>query len=393
MVKRLDIGVYGARGIPSTYSGYETFLTVLLPELVRRDHRVTMYCREGAVERESAHSGVSKRFLPALPTKSLSTITHGAVASLAARRAGHDVVLVVNVANAFFAPLHKWTGQSVVLNVDGQEWLRGKWGPLARRYFLQSARRARAATTGLITDSAAMGELYRDQFGASSTVIPYCWTELIPSSESILPDQYGLRAGQYFCQAGRLNPENNAVPVARAFHRSRSKMPLVILGSANYDSPVLRELKALAELDDRIRLVGHVANRSDYACIVKNAAVYVHAHSVGGVNPSLIEAMGVGAHILALGTDFNREALGVDGEYFAAFGDQLTATFDRLPDSAGEAGERSRSAAYVRVLSTYDLPSIADAYEDLLLRAAASPARRNINVATRWQGDAAAVRG
>ncbi len=238
-----------------------------------------------------------------------------------------------------------------------------------------------------------MGELYRDQFGASSTVIPYCWTELIPSSESILPDQYGLRAGQYFCQAGRLNPENNAVPVARAFHRSRSKMPLVILGSANYDSPVLRELKALAELDDRIRLVGHVANRSDYACIVKNAAVYVHAHSVGGVNPSLIEAMGVGAHILALGTDFNREALGVDGEYFAAFGDQLTATFDRLPDSAGEAGERSRSAAYVRVLSTYDLPSIADAYEDLLLRAAASPARRNINVATRWQGDAAAVRG
>src|SRR4051794_12148406 len=148
----LDIGVYGARGIPSTYSGYETFLTELLPALVDRGHRVTMYCRRGEVPPCREYLGVELIHLPAVRSKSLSTITHGFVAAAASRKRNHDVVLVVNVANAAACAIGTLTGQRVVLNTDGQEWLRGKWGRLARGVFKTSARASRFCATGLISD-------------------------------------------------------------------------------------------------------------------------------------------------------------------------------------------------------------------------------------------------
>ena len=170
----LDIGVYGARGVPSTYSGYETFLTTLLPELVRQGDSVTIYCRPGDGVDSTPWEGVQRRVLPAIPGKNLNTLSHGLVAGLAARAARHDVLLVVNVANAPFCLIGHRTGQPVVLNTDGQEWLRDKWGGVARSVFKGSARIARHCATSLIADCDAMAELYRTEFGAESTVIPYC---------------------------------------------------------------------------------------------------------------------------------------------------------------------------------------------------------------------------
>ena len=331
MVERhLNIGVYGSRGIPSTYSGYETFLTFLLPELARRGHAVTIYCRHGAVPEGPEYEGVTKRFLRSLQTKELGTLTHGALSAVAARFRNHDVVLVVNPANALFCWGATRTGQAVVLNTDGQEWLRGKWGPLGRRAFRFFASIAGRASTALISDSVAMAHVYRDEFGAESTVIPYCWTDLTTVGGESRLAQLGLEEGAFACCAGRLIPENNAVPLARAYLESGAHWPLVVLGTANYDSPVQRELSALARGDDRLRLIGHVADRSEYAALVRGAGLYFHTHSVGGINPSLVEAMGLGASILALDTPFNREALGEHGRYFGRFDDALIKEIERI---------------------------------------------------------------
>src|SRR3954451_19497438 len=100
MTDRLNVGVYGARGIPSTYSGYETFLTTLLPALAQRGHEVTMYCRRGQTAQSGRYQGVRRVVLPAIPGKQFNTLSHGAFAAVAARSRRHDVVLVVNVANA-----------------------------------------------------------------------------------------------------------------------------------------------------------------------------------------------------------------------------------------------------------------------------------------------------
>ncbi len=380
----LNIGVYGSRGIPSTYSGYETFLTVLLPELAGRGHDVTVYCRRGAVPDGPAYQGVRKRFVPSLQTKELGTLTHGALSAIVARVRRHDVVFVVNPANALFCAFATSSGQSVVLNTDGQEWIRGKWGPMGKRFFKKSAALAGAVSTALVSDSVAMAAIYRDEFGSSSTVIPYCWTGLaVAGGESKLAE-LGVEPGQFSCIAGRLIPENNAVPVARAYLDSSVSWPLLVLGTANYDSPVQRELVTLAQRDDRLRLVGHVNDRSQFAALVRSAGLYVHAHSVGGINPSLVEAMGLGALILALSTPFNREALAEAGYYFDDFGSSLTEHIERLAAAPPQAGDSHRRAAVSRAAGEFRLTDVADAVEQLLIAAADRPARSSLAIDTRW---------
>jgi glycosyltransferase involved in cell wall biosynthesis len=230
----------------------------------------------------------------------------------------------------------------------------------------------------------AMAEIYRDEFGAASTVIPYCWTGLDPTTGEGKLAQYGLTTGEYVCIAGRLIPENNAVPVTRAYLDGAAPWPLVVLGTANYDSPVQRELSALASQDPRLQLVGHVHDRAEFAAMVRGARLYVHAHSVGGINPSLVEAMGLGAFILALDTPFNREALGEAGSYFSAFGARLTEQLEAFVDQSSVVVGEQRAAARARVAREFGLDDVTDAVEQVLAAAAGARSRSSVSIDTRW---------
>jgi glycosyltransferase involved in cell wall biosynthesis len=380
----LDVGVFGARGIPSTYSGYETFLTTLLPRLADRGHRVTMYCRPGEVDGHGPYEGVRRVVLPAVPGKSLNTLSHGVVAAVRARAAGHDVLLVVNVANAPFCALNTTSGQPVLLNTDGQEWLRGKWGPRARSYFHFAARRAGRCATGLVSDCAAMARLYENEFSATSTVIPYCFPAPAFAPDRAVPASFGVEDDGFFVIAGRLNPENNIDAVATSYSASNVPLPLLVLGVANYDSPVQRRLDDLASADDRIRRVGHVDDRATFLSLLATAAAYVHAHSVGGMNPSLVEAMGVGALVVALDTPFNRETLGGAGRYFSPGCGDVAEVLRAARRAPEDERARLRSAAAARVRERFAVDDVVDAYEDALQATAAAGRRRGVRVPTKW---------
>lgn len=380
----LDIGVFGARGIPSTYSGYETFLTVLLPDLAARGHRVTMYCRAGEVESSGSYRGVRRVVLPSVRSKQLSTLTHGFVAAARTAGARHDVLLVVNVANAGACLASRMLGSRVVLNTDGQEWLRSKWGRVARGVFLASAHLARWSATALVSDSVAMRDIYRTRFGAESTVIPYCWTEIEPAPVEDLMG-YGVERRKYFVIAGRLNPENNADAIAAAYLETDLPFPLVVLGKANYASPVSRRLEELAGTDSRLVVAGHVDNRRDYALLVCESLAYLHGHSVGGINPSLLEAMGCGARVVALDTPFNREALGDGGDYFSEPSTDLGAALDRVVDEPEKLNQARRDEAGARARTRFSRPAVIDAYERLLTSVARRDRRPVAPMPTRWR--------
>lgn len=379
---RLDIGVYGARGIPSTYGGYETFLTVMLPELARRGHRVTAYCRRGHLESAEPFEGVNRVVLPAIGSHYLETLSHGAPASLVARLRCHDVVLVVNLANAPFCMLARATGQRIVLNLDGQEWLRGKWGPPARGYWLLCARLARWAAPALVADCQAMSDIYRDRFSARTSVIPYCWTGLKSAEDPLaVLEKFSVEPYRYFVVAARLNPENNVAEIAEAYVRTDARYPLLVLGAANYASPVRAAIEALSARHPSLRIGGHVADRAAFATLVSHAAAYLHGHSVGGINPSLIEAMGCGANIMALATPFNREALGSTGTYFRDF-HQL----EKLLSAAQEApAEMScRSEAQQRAREVFSVDAVVEAYENLFHLVVKRPAWATTSAVTSW---------
>jgi glycosyltransferase involved in cell wall biosynthesis len=380
----LDIGVFGARGIPSTYSGYETFLTTLLPRLAARGHSVTMYCRKGEVDAGTPFEGVRRVVLPAMAGKQLNTLSHGVVAAAYARKARHDVVLVVNVANALVCAGNTLTGQRVVLNTDGQEWLRGKWGRAARSFFRFSARASRHAATALVSDCAAMADVYRQEFGATSTVIPYCFPSASIVGDATLPEELGVEPDGYFVTGGRLNPENNVDTIAAAYAASDEPLPLLVLGTANYDSPVQRRLDRLAAGDERVRLLGHVGDRRTFLTLLARASAYAHGHSVGGMNPSLVEAMGAGALVAALDTPFNRETLGDTGSFFARDCSDVVPVLQRLRSATSAEREARRVAGMRRVHEVFGVEDVVRAYEDLLTAVAAGGRRRGVHLRTRW---------
>ncbi len=395
--RSLDIGVFGIRGIPSTYSGYETFLTALLPILAARGHRVTVYGRIGEGDDQgggdtgidtaavSSYQGVNVIPVRSLRTKQLDTITHGFACAAKARRR-HDVMFVCNVANAPVLMALRGMRVPSVLNVDGQEWLRGKWGRAGRAWFKASAYLSRAASSALVADCRAMADVYRDQFHAPSTVIPYSLPTSVAAAAAISDDEiarilapYDLTPNGYFLTGGRMVPENNIDYIAEAYHHGSRPEPLVVIGKANYDSPVVRRIQELAAHDDRIRLIGHIDDRLHFGALFRGATAYAHGHSVGGMNPSLVEAMGVGAIVAALDTPFNREVLADQGLYF----ERSHASIVDALASAAQRGPNDRQAIANRAVEEYDLDAVADAYEQLLRQAARAP-WRTVTITTRW---------
>jgi len=384
----LEIGVYGARAIPSTYSGFETFLTTLLPELAAKGHRVTMYCRRGEDGSEaSSYAGVGRVVLPAVPGKRFSTLSHGALASLVSRWSRHDVVLVVNPANSLFCWFNRLTGQPVVLNVDGQEWLRGKWGRVARRLFHFASRISGRSANALVADCRGMAEVFRDEFGAVSTVIPYCSPSFAWAPDPAVLVAQGVSPRAYLVTGGRLNPENNIDGIARAFSETDLPIPLLVLGAANYDSPVKRELERLAARDPRVRLLGHVGDRAAFLSMLNGATAYIHGHSVGGMNPSLVEAMRAGTLVVALDTVFNREVLDDAGLFFPGgigWVGELAPILEHVTHLADEESDAYRAKAVVRAEVEFALVDVVEAYDDLLRETAGSLRRTSVRIPTRW---------
>src|ERR1700722_2560073 len=196
--ERLKIGILGGRGFPSTYGGYETLVRHLARQWVADGHDVTVYCRfRENSQRQWTTEGVRCRWTPGLDSTALSTLTFGATAHIDAMLRNYDVVLVLNVANGFFLPLLKARKIPSVLNTDGIEWERGKWGKFARRVFLTGARLSARYADLLVADSEAIGEIWHEKFGVGSRYIPYGGTVTAAHRSSRI-EALGLERERFF---------------------------------------------------------------------------------------------------------------------------------------------------------------------------------------------------
>ena len=304
----------GTRGIPSGYSGYEAFAEEVGRRFVEREHEVTVYCRRALFkERPAAFLGMKMLYLPSIPTKSLGTFTHTFLSALhlVFRRA--DVAIFVNVANSPFCLITKLAGIKTALNVDGLEWLRPKWGPMGKRYFLTAAQIAKYTTHELITDAERMKEIYQEEFKADSTMIAY-GANIMTSAKPELLEPLGLKKGDYFFTACRLVPDNNVDLLIQAFLRTATTKKYAIAGGTPYASSYVTGLKEMA--NDRVRFLGHIDDQDLIRELHCNAFAYLHGHQYGGTNPTLLKALAFGNCILALNTAFNREVLGDYGMFF-----------------------------------------------------------------------------
>jgi len=393
--KQVRIAILGSRGIPHTYSGYEAFIGEVGPRLVERGHEVTVYCRKSLFsQRPKEYKGVRLIYVPSIETKTMGTLTHTLVSMCDVIFRKMDVIFVVNVANALHCLIPRVLGKAVAINVDGLDWKRDKWGPLAKTYFYLNAKNVgRICPMGVVTDAREMQRIYQEEFGTRSVSIAY-GANVETSSNSEIVRNYGLEPFGYYLIASRLVPENNADLIVREFEQTGTKRVLAIAGSANYRSEFVDRLKRTSS--DRVRFLGHVGNPDHVKELHCNAYGYIHGHRLGGTNPALLKALGYGNCILALKTAFNEEVLQDYGILFERDSGDLAKKIQLVEDHQEIAAEY-RLRAPNRIREEYTWEKITDEYEELFseLAAGQDPTRVHSNLSraagTRAQSATASV--
>lgn len=382
--RRLRIALCGARGLPHTYGGAEAFFLDLAPRLVERGHEVIVYNRRSLFrDRPKEYKGVRLLYLPSLETKSLGTPTHTLACVLDVLLRRVDVMMAVNVANAFHLIIPRLFGKKVACNVDGLDWLRDKWGPLGKRYFYWNARAVgKICPKGIVTDAYEMRRIYLEEFHTPSACIAY-GANIETSEDPEIVRRYGLEPGGYYLICSRLVPENNADVILEGFQRVRTDRLLAIAGEANYRSAFVERLQASA--GPRVRFLGHVADAAHVRELHCHCYAYLHGHQMGGTNPSLLKALGYGNLVLALRTAFNQEVLGEYGILFAN-ADELAVKLQYVEDNP-EVAARFRRRAPQRICEAYTWEHITDQYEELFLQLAAGedPTRVHSSVTAQAQ--------
>ena len=361
----MRIAILGCRGYPSTYSGYETFVGELAPRLAAKGHEVTVYCRKSLFDRRPERfQGVRLRYLPSIETKNLGTLTHTLVLVLDAVMRPYDVLFFVNPGNGFHCILPRLLGRKLAINVDGLEWTRGKWGPIARAYFKAAARCATVFCQEIVNDSLEMQRIYLEEFGVPSVFIAYGAYIETSANPGVLAE-YGLEPGEYYLIASRIIPENHPDLIVEAFSEIKTSRKLVIAGGANYQSPLMEKLKAFP--DPRVITLGHIDSNEVIKELHCNCYAYIHGHSVGGTNPSLLKSLGFGNCVLALDVPFNREVILDYGLLFRKDREDLRQKIQFL-EYHPERVEEFRRRAPQRIREAYTWEKITDQYEELFKR-------------------------
>jgi glycosyltransferase involved in cell wall biosynthesis len=307
-----SVAIIGTRGYPSYYGGFETAVRHLAPYLASQGWDVTVYGRRGATKPDdpTLDRRVHTPITWGLETKSVSTLSYGLTATIDAARKKPDVVLVMNVANGYFLPLLRARGIPSLVNVDGIEWDRAKWGRLAKLMFRTGARLTAGWGTRLVYDAKAIGARWKKDFGVDGVFIPYGGSE-----PETLPVEPGLDHRGYVLIVARFVPENTVPEFIEAARIISLRFPVVFVGSEGYGGELDERVKTLVETSDDVHWFGHISDDLRLLSLWQHAGAYFHGHSVGGTNPALVQAMACGAPVVARDTVYNREVLGEAGAF------------------------------------------------------------------------------
>lgn len=370
----MRIAFIGSRGVPARYSGVETFVEQLGARLVERGHTVTVYVRRhGDGHEGQVYRGMRLLRVAGIATKHLDTISHTLVSCLHALFRPYDVVVMSISGNSPLAFLPRLRGAKVVLNVDGSDWRRKKWGRLAQAYLHLSEWLAVHFPNATVTDSRVMHRYYQDRFGAATECIDY-GAEMPPAEDLSILQAHHIRPHQYLLLVGRLVPENCIHHLVAAYEQLDTDLQCVVVGDAPYAKQYIAELKRRGP---NVIFTGYVFAEG-YRALMHNAYAVVLCSEVGGTHPVLIEAMAAGNCVVVNDTPANLEVVGQAGiPYCGARGaESLRNVLQDLLRNPEEVA-RYRSLAIAHVRGRYSWDRVTDQYEALFVRLTDPSPRRN----------------
>jgi len=357
----MRIAFIGTRGVPANYGGFETFVEQLGARLADRGHHVAVYCRKAYYQENlDMYRGMHLVHLSSIHSKHLDSISHTALASIHSIRGGNDLAFYCGSGTSPLCWIPRLGGAKVVLNPDGLEWQRAKWGRAAQSYLRLAEHFAARLPHSIVADSNVIRDYYRETYGRDSTFVAYGADRIPRGTHKARLKSLGVEPEKYFLFVSRLEPENNAHLVVEAFERVKTDMTMMMVGDAPFANEYIAKLKSTS--DDRIKFPGAIYGE-DYDALRANAYVYVNAMEVGGTHPAILEAMGAGNCVLVSDIAYNTEAVADAGAHFKnRDATDLAVKMQTLADDPKEVARLGNVAAE-RAESHYDWDKITDDYE------------------------------
>lgn len=312
---KLKIGILGSRGIPNAYGGFEQFAQYISLGLAQRGHEVWVYNSHIHPYQSSEWNGVHiihcKDWEHKIGTAGQFVYDYNCITD--ARNRDFDILLQLGyTSNSIW--YFRWPKKAInVVNMDGLEWKRSKYNKLTRRFLKFAEWLSAKHANVLIADSLGIKNYLKSEYNKESFYIPY-GADFIEKINDEALKEYGLSTKQYFLIIARIEPENNIELIIKGYLTTNKRYPLVIIGNHEnkFGSYLQRKYK-----DEKIRFLGPIYNQDRINTLRHFSKLYFHGHSVGGTNPSLLEAMACKCNIAAHNNPFNRAILTDFAYYFS----------------------------------------------------------------------------
>ncbi|MGT4070152.1 UNVERIFIED_CONTAM: DUF1972 domain-containing protein [Aeromonas hydrophila] len=306
--KERKVYIVGTVGIPACYGGFESLVQNLV-DYQSKDIKYNVFCSSASyVHKYTSYKNASLLYLP-LKANGISSIAYDILSLLFCLFKKTDVTLILGVSGCIFLPIYKaFSNSKIVVNIDGLEWKREKWGWLTRSFLKFSEKIAVVFSNTIISDNQAIADYVKSEYGIESEVIAYGGDHALLEGHEIPSIKES-----FFLSICRIEPENNVAMILDAFSKSCEKLRFV--GNWN-SSPYGRSLREAYSKYNNIEMIDPVYDIETLFELRAKCKGYIHGHSAGGTNPSLVEAMQFGMQIYAFDCSFNRYTTENQAHYF-----------------------------------------------------------------------------
>lgn len=357
--------ILGIRGLPAAHGGFETFAEYLALYLRDRGWKVTVYCQldgEGPVY-EDVWEGIHRVNIPVDIPGPKGTMAFDWRAIRHAAAQSRDLCLTLGYNTAAFCAWLRIKGVPNVINMDGIEWSRAKWGKAAKTWFWMNDWAGCWLGNHLVADHPEIANHLATRVSRSKiTTIAYGADRLQGLSDEPVR-ALGLESGRYLTVIARPEPENSILEVIEGFSSMPRGCTLAVLGNYDERNAYHRAVKTAA--GPEVRFLGAIYDKTVVQALRFHCMAYVHGHQVGGTNPSLVEALGAGNAVIAHDNRFNRWVAGPGAIYFAG-AEQFSAAVSDLLTGHTNRHEAMRVASLARFEAGLTWPQVLREYESLL---------------------------
>lgn len=371
----MRIAVIGIRGVPAQYSGLETVAEEVGSRLVARGHEVIVYCRRHYYNDDGAdYKGIKRIILPSLNSKNTDTYSHSLLCMFHLLKVKPDVILAFNPGIGSLCIIPKLFGYKIVLNPDGFDWRRRKWGVFARHFIYGSAWLSTKFTDKIICDAVSVRNYYNNVLRCNrpAVYIPN-GTHVQAREDSDVSEteaqeilrHYGLENNKYILFLSRHEPDNSCEIIIRAFEGLDTDMKLFFGGGVSYRSRYAQALRRTH--NPHILFPGSVYDPKHVRVLHHNCYFLINGNQPGGTSLGLLKALGLGTCVLAVNTPDNAYVVKDAGLLFDLSVDVLRERMAFLIERPDEV-TALRARALKRVKEKYLWDDVVQRYEQVLQR-------------------------